>query len=86
MSKKRVTISTLDRKLDRVLKQQKELLKDHDMIERAEAELLKKEVEELSGLEKLKSIQRRLQRSVEPHPLRRRELAVVDHFMSVSLR
>lgn len=71
MAKKRVTLDSVDHKLSRILKIQKELLKDHDSIERTDKKMLHQESEELSGLERLRSIQRKLSKSVEPHPLRR---------------
>ena len=71
MPKKSVSLASVDRKLDRVLKQQKELLKDHDSLEKSDRLILKSEASELSGLEKLKELERELARSVGPHPLRK---------------
>ena len=64
MAKKRVSLESIDRKIDRLIRQQESL-------QRTDVKLLRQEGEELSGLEKLQAIQRELARSVEPHPLRR---------------
>lgn len=64
MPKKRVTLESISRKIDVLLKQQESLRKTN-------VKLLSEETAELSGLEKLKHIEQEIARSVEPHPLRR---------------
>jgi uncharacterized membrane protein len=71
MPKKQVTLSEINRKLNKLLKEQESLHKEHSTIKKTGRKIAKAESAELSGLEKLKLIQKEISRTIEPHPLRK---------------
>jgi uncharacterized membrane protein len=61
---KRVTLSDIDSKLDKIIRAQKTL-------QQTDTRMLTKEAKQLSSIEKLEKIQREIEKAVEPHPLRK---------------
>lgn len=78
MPKKKVSLTDIDKKLDLVLKQQKQVIKEEKDIEKEEAIAEKEEekiesLEEksLSEIEKLEKLEQEIKKSVSEHPLKR---------------
>lgn len=82
---KRVTLSELDKKLNKVIKNQSVLLKGQSKLERLEKQIESEEEEELK---RLKSIRKEIEEELGPHPLTKitsRDIAkgVVGSFIGI---
>lgn len=70
MIKKRVSLDSVNRKLDLILKNQKKLFAEEKRIEAEEAEVHRQETEELKRLSELEAVEREIVREVGSHPLK----------------
>ncbi len=68
---KKVSLQSMNAKLDRVLRNQERLLRTEQDVEREEHEELRGEARAEQELKKLERLEQEIERQVEPHPLRR---------------
>ncbi len=68
---KKVSLADISKKLDRVLANQKKLLKEEEEELVEEKKIEREEEKELTELEKLEKIEKEIATTVEPHPLTR---------------
>lgn len=67
---KKLTLQTINKKLDEILKNQKKILFEELEQEEIEKKILKKEKKELNALEQLKKLEKEIIKDVGPHPLK----------------
>jgi uncharacterized membrane protein len=68
---KRVSLESVNRKLDQVLSNQKKLLQEEAKVEKEEELVHKEELEELKKLEELEAVEKELVHAVGEHPLQK---------------